>query len=79
MEPFLVQPIDRKCNTGPVFFEPINQEDLEVMHVMIFLPHKFHLLLKMLLYQNETLIVIYTDYWRILPFIDSYIENVVTE
>lgn len=67
-----------KFNKETLFFEP-SKEGLEEMNALIFLPHKFHLLLNMLVYENETLIVIYTDYWRILPFIDSYIEDIISE
>ena len=45
--------------------------------VMIFLPQKYHLLLKCSVEVNSCSITIATDNWKLLPLINSYMKTVV--
>lgn len=50
---------------------------LGVERVMIFLPPKFHLLLKFKLYQSNCIVKIRTDFWRVLICLDDFFDNLV--
>jgi hypothetical protein len=66
------------ANSPPTFHHEtsLTSSGVEEMHAMIFLPHRFHLLLNIILSHDDALIVIYTDYWKAMPFVDSYLETI---
>jgi len=39
---------------------------------LIFLPTKYHVIIKFLIYEDQTLIKIRTDFWKILSFLDAF-------
>lgn len=47
---------------------------LGLIHVLIFLPPRFHLLLQMEVSEFSTLVRIRTDYWPCLAYIDDFLE-----
>lgn len=52
----------------------VSRGKLGLIHVLIFLPPRFHLLLQMEVSEFSTLVRIRTDYWPCLAYIDDYLE-----
>ena len=46
------------------------------VHVFIFLPPKYHLLMRFNLEAKQTIVEIQTDYWRTLTFVDQYFDQI---
>lgn len=62
------QPEDQQTN---------QQTQTTTIHVLIYLPRDYHLLLKLHVEDNQTLISIKTDYWRVLTYVDSFLEDIL--
>lgn len=45
---------------------------------LVFLPAKYHILMHFTIYEQHTLVKIYTDFWKALSYIDSYF-NIMLE
>ncbi|CAA6662718.1 unnamed protein product [Spirodela intermedia] len=55
--------------------ERFQEADLGSLLVLIFLPPRFHLLLKMEVSEPSTLVRIRTDHWPCLAYIDEFLES----
>jgi len=74
MKPFIVS--SPSANSGTSVFSKVVSEDSKEIKIFIFLPRKYHLLMKMNVDEDHTNVIILTDYWRILSFLDGYFENI---
>lgn len=54
------------------------RENIGSLCILIFLPPRFHILLKMDIADWSTLVHIRTDYWPCLAYVDEYLEALVT-
>lgn len=57
---------------------PINPIDLDKKvfvsqkRALLFLPTRFHVMLKFMIYEDHTLVKIRTDFWQILSYLDAF-------
>ena len=49
--------------------------DAPVVRVFIFIPPKYHVLLRVHCQQDSTLVEVVTDHWKLLPYIDSALNS----
>jgi len=68
MKPFIVSPSTNLAKSVSTNWSEVK--------IFIFLPRKYHLLMKMNVDDDHTNVTILTDYWRILTFLDGYFENI---
>lgn len=57
--------------------QPSTSKNDTTIHILIFLPRAYHLLMKFNIEETHTLITLKTDYWRVLTYIDSYLEDIL--
>jgi hypothetical protein len=57
--------------------EEEKEKDSDVERVIIFLPPRYHLLLKFNIYENQTIVKIRTDFWRVLICLDDFFEDLI--
>ena len=53
------------------------KEFLCVERAIIFLPPRFHLLMKFVIYEEHTVVKIRTDFWRVLICLDDFFDNLI--
>eukprot|EP01127_Copromyxa_protea_P004158 TRINITY_DN1400_c0_g2_i2.p1 TRINITY_DN1400_c0_g2~~TRINITY_DN1400_c0_g2_i2.p1 ORF type:complete len:1020 (+),score=186.62 TRINITY_DN1400_c0_g2_i2:237-3296(+) len=63
--------------SGSSTTEEEKEKEEETLDVLIFLPRAYHLLMKLKIEETQTLITIKTDYWRVLTYIDCYLEDII--
>jgi hypothetical protein len=54
----------------------IVSESQELVKLLIFLPHRYHLLLRVEISDSSTVIRIISDWWRTMTHLDSYFESI---
>ncbi len=54
-------------------------DDVQTIRCGIYLPPRFHLLIKFRVCKNSTLVRIHTDCWQILSEVDAYFEKWMKE
>ncbi len=54
----------------------INYEEA-VQRLLIFMPPRYHLLMKVRMRPDSSVVSVRTDFWRVLPYIDPFIDSLL--
>ena len=64
---------------SPFIVSSHSDEDTLEYHLLISLPPSYNLMLKLLVKQNQTIVYLRTDYWRVIQYIDDLFEKLYLE